>query len=556
MYKHANRTIVWLGPKSRGIEEAFNLARDVAQIRTSFGVDILTLASTNTEPVNTAHELILDMFNANNEAADRLTELLERDYFFRTWCIQEVVVSNWCVAKCEDLETNFMDLLSTAIFVYYYRQKSFFAQRPLEFWNSIYMKGQTRHSSPSVFQNQRVEGSLGPLLLLLAGTRDFQATDARDKIFSLLGISDEGLMPVLGLTRVMASNKNSLSMRLLRHAQDGLTSFAEQVNRTGPGVDFGRHKALKPDYTRDTLEVYRDLARFMIRASPRMLDVLSFVQHSEDPSTSVFPSWVPKWFQPRSVSPIGGVGCFLAGLCDGHFRYFAVVHDCPLTTQPMRPNVLLIDGYFIDRVTSVSDVMESELLQCPPIEASWHQLFGSSLFPLLPCTYRNGELLQMVFCKTLMADCLGGVMDEAFSLSEDATRAKFMTKAHANAAAYLLSNDADRSALPPSDLASLTAAASDGSIERYIISAGSFSLHRRVYLTHNGFVGIGPRMMRPGDEVCVLFGGRAPFVLRRMQDHHILLGDTYLHDENIMWGNLTEGVRFRKQLPIMTYEIR
>ncbi|KAL9044310.1 MAG: hypothetical protein Q9214_002545, partial [Letrouitia sp. 1 TL-2023] len=212
MYKHANRTMVWLGLKSRGIEEAFSLARDVAQIRTSFGVDVLTLASTNPEPVTIAHELISDMFNANTEAVDRLTELLERDYFMRTWCIQEVVVSNWCVAKCEDLETNFMDLLSTAKFVYFYRQKSMVAKRPFEFWNSVYMNCQARHSISSTFPKQEVEGSLGPLLPLLAGTRDFQATDARDKIFSLLGISDEGLMPVLGLTQVMASNKNSLSM--------------------------------------------------------------------------------------------------------------------------------------------------------------------------------------------------------------------------------------------------------------------------------------------------------------------------------------------------------
>lgn len=556
MYKCANRTIVWLGQKSRGIEEAVNLAQDVAHIRTSLGVDIVTLASTNTESVKTAYQLISDMLNANTEAADRLIELLEREYFIRTWCIQEVVVSNWCVAKCENIETSFMDLLSTTLFIYQQRQTSVFPQRPLRFWNSVYMNHQARRSASPTILRQEVEGSLGPLLTLLAGTRDFQATDARDKIFSLLGISDEGLMPILGLTRIMASNKDSLSMRIVRHARQGLTNFAEQVNRTGPGVDFGRHKALKPDYTRDTMEVYRDLARFMIRASPRMLDVLSFVQHSEDPSTSVFPSWVPKWFQPSSVSAIGGIGCFLAGLCDGHFRYFAVVHDCPLEAPPMRPNVLLVDGYFVDRIASVADVLEFELLQCPPLEASWHQLFGSSLFPLSPRMYRNGELLQLAFCKTFMADFLGAIMEDPFSLSKDTGRATYAARAHADAAAFLLMKNADISALLPSDLVSLTAAASHGNIERFIATAGFFSIHRRVYLTHNGFVGIGPRIMRPGDEVCVLFGGRVPFVLRRIQDHHILLGDTYIHDENIMWGKLTEGVRFRKQLPIMTYEIR
>ena len=62
--------------------------------------------------------------------------------------------------------------------------------------------------------------------------------------------------------------------------------------------------------------------------------------------------------------------------------------------------------------------------------------------------------------------------------------------------------------------------------------------------------------MREGDEICVLFGGRVPFVLRRMQDHYIFIGETYTHDDNIMFGKLTEGVRLRKELPTVTFNIR
>lgn len=59
----------------------------------------------------------------------------------------------------------------------------------------------------------------------------------------------------------------------------------------------------------------------------------------------------------------------------------------------------------------------------------------------------------------------------------------------------------------------------------------------------SGYLGIGPAVMRPGDEVCVLFGGRVPFILRPIGDHHLLLGDSYLLDDHIMWGKATEAVR-------------
>lgn len=72
-----------------------------------------------------------------------------------------------------------------------------FGGKPSEFGNAAFLHRQQRPSgSDSGLLN--IEGSMGPLLILSAGTRDFKATDLRDKIFSLLGISDEGVQPVFG----------------------------------------------------------------------------------------------------------------------------------------------------------------------------------------------------------------------------------------------------------------------------------------------------------------------------------------------------------------------
>lgn len=55
------------------------------------------------------------------------------------------------------------------------------------------------------------------LLNLLMGVRDFKATDQRDRIYTLLGISDEGLEPMVTLTGVLR-NDDIPALNLLRRA--------------------------------------------------------------------------------------------------------------------------------------------------------------------------------------------------------------------------------------------------------------------------------------------------------------------------------------------------
>jgi hypothetical protein len=60
---------------------------------------------------------MLTLFNSQLEEEDRLTELFDKRLFRASLCIQEVVASTECVAKCEDLETDCFTLLFTAPYV-------------------------------------------------------------------------------------------------------------------------------------------------------------------------------------------------------------------------------------------------------------------------------------------------------------------------------------------------------------------------------------------------------------------------------------------------------
>lgn len=58
---------------------------------------------------------------------------------------------------------------------------------------------------------------------------------------------------------------------------------------------------------------------------------------------------------------------------------------------------------------------------------------------------------------------------------------------------------------------------------------------RRLFLTANASLGLGPHGMRGGDVVCVLSGGEVPFVLRPMAGgYFVLVGECYV-------GGLMEG---------------
>lgn len=54
-------------------------------------------------------------------------------------------------------------------------------------------------------------------------------------------------------------------------------------------------------------------------------------------------------------------------------------------------------------------------------------------------------------------------------------------------------------------------------------------VHRRVFITNKGLLGLGPSHQRRGDEVWILAGGSTPVLLRRHGSAMELLGESYVH---------------------------
>ena len=390
-----------------------------------------------------------------------------------------------CIAKCEDLEMDFLYLLELIPYIIETRGKML-PNKPLSFWNGVSFLRQFNDKEGGQ------KGSIGPILTILAGTKDFNATDPKDKVFALLGISNEGLQPNSTIRQVQAISNPSWKLRLLKKIEESAVSFAAANKSTGARA-FGHPPALVPDYKKSVKDVYRDLTRYLIRVNPRHLDVLSHVQHTGNPLVGDFPSWVPKWNEPRKASPLS-MGVFFAGLWEGNQIYCANVEDNPMFQKPKEPNKLKVEGFKLDRIVQTTDVMSFDLHGAWPAEQIWRQLFSFSLFPHqeteIMKTYRTGERLDIAFLLAASANpmgTMGTVVDFRDMLNKGVPKGAetlqvVKAKARADAAAFILENTPmDTTALPHYSI--INSLAQQGKSADFQRGAKVFSHNRRFFLT-------------------------------------------------------------------------
>jgi hypothetical protein len=530
--------------------EAFDFARRLSELQKDMNEtatsasDGRTLYSMKTE----ADVIMLESMVAEPRVTDALARLLTGQYFERVWCIQEVVASQRCIAKCGQHEIDFFDLLSLQTYVCNFRGVILDAQGldypdgTVSFWSTFVL---ARRKILVLRKRQFVEGSIGKMFTLLGGIRNFKCTDPRDRIFALLGISDEGLQPVLALTQVEGAH-NSRALSLLRR---GVIWLSGKVNSLGPDINFLRPAALRPNYSKPVREVYRDFTRFSLRQQPRKLDILSLVQHTTHPLQDNWPSWVPKLHEERSVSLLPP-GLCLAGIpMRGHYRYFAELHDSPLNGPSVEPDVLQLDGYRVDLVDAVSDLIHYKYTDKPPIEAIWSQLFNFALFPRPSFQYTGtSEALDVAFLQTIAAGILGVIgmfLNQQASWQDSRPDAwdVLRRQVKSNILAWLQAHPPAQGLSYPDLVPEGQLTELPGNENAYTHPLWVYSRNRRMYRTRSGLVGLGPQMMQPGDQVVVLFGGSLPFILRPWGREWLLIGDTYLHHDSILQGEQVQMVR-------------
>ena len=347
------------------------------------------------------------------------------------------------------------------------------------------------------------EESVSHLNALLHLASSSRATDPRDKVFALLGLSSASRDP---------------------------ENWPEEV---------------APDYTRSMFEVYAGAAKYCIRQTGSLSILSQFVHDRLAESTSPYinlPSWVPRWDLEHSTRRISTFS--LHQDPDGTRILKEKPHTASMDTgvemgQNTPLGVLRLLGM---RINTVNTCLPTAMLDDTKFHAGVPERYGDYLSDLLPRLYRickkhvihARHSFDFTFFMVTTAGLPPWYWDFLTSDRSDALRnfesivnpsregsAEGQTPLSNTEGWPTMHWTASRAPSPRS----LTVHHPNSS---YIASLQPL-MNRRLFITSSDTLGLGPAGMMSGDTVAILFGGNVPYILRPSEDGRWnFVGECYL----------------------------
>jgi hypothetical protein len=334
---------------------------------------------------------------------------------------------------------------------------------------------------------------VAPLLQRLSPTEDFQSTLPHDQIFARLGLTKEG-------------------------------------------QNLEAYPRLRVDYGRDWREVYRDVVRHCIEtpgsfSKSTTLHVLNLVRHLRDEDgnfkwTKGQCSWIPAWNEDIQGAPIG-------------WRVYGwklkTTNDTDATmVESEDTRVLSLKGIVVDKIVitypHLVQVYQDDRSFCSNVFRAVAELWSVFSSDKAATHFPPYQYMADVFTQVL---CAGGVekmrgveasvgfyfaMYWEVGLSDKKIRS-FLRKKHITGPTKKeIRTWNDLSTLSENDRTSMRRKLADA----FRIS---ISLDRVLFVTRNGLRGVGPTITLPGDDVCVLYGGKTPYIVRRVDEDVLKLGE-------------------------------
>ncbi|KAI0384962.1 HET-domain-containing protein [Hypomontagnella monticulosa] len=271
IYQNAARVLVWLGVESETSPLAMEAMRRLDEHEVRKGV------------MYRVHEL--SCYEQLKKACDAISELLERPWFTRSWIRQELTVAKDVVVSCGQESVSWYILKRSAARLGHFTHKlSKESKLPISAPESTRYNTAISYLTRGWSYGQSVTGILGSirsiwyyhnggLLELLMTGRHFDATDPRDRVYSVLGL---GLVPMK------------------------TTTESKQVSEKSVVGSVSSAPSFPVDYGKTVSEVYQDTVKYFINRDSN-LDILALlITARNDGSTTDLPSWVPDWRVPAS----------------------------------------------------------------------------------------------------------------------------------------------------------------------------------------------------------------------------------------------------------------
>jgi hypothetical protein len=422
-----------------------------------------------------------------------LSVFFENPWFRRIWCIQEIRLASDAVFYwgCEE----FPEYIGVRLSGWYMNLERDEKPKLISVdenysWNMIV---------PLVVDKCRLLGALNTY-------RSWQATDPRDKVYGILG----------------------------------LTELEEERN------------IITIDYEKSAGEVFHDSAAAIIRWT-KDLAIFAHVHHDVDyDGHPEYESWVPQWDDWQNVPSMGMQFEDLIGSTAYGVYKFANSHES--TTLPCGRQ-LVVSGSIHGSTSYTTVLLWSELSELDNVDLIdsaeavlrypvdifldyWRQTvsqeapMGNNLSPAM-----------VSMARTLTA---GEVIDHWTPSRESKKTAAEHLQSFLEyiRLLYTLSENLAEDGSFRYDLSR-----PESGWQKFASLVRSFSSDRALFRAKDGSFGLGPMCLREGDLIVVLEGAYTPVALRPRGENYLLLGQVY--KDEIMNGELIEemekGIRKRQQ---------
>ena len=272
------------------------------------------------------------------------------------------------------------------------------------------------------------------------------------------------------------------------------------------------------DYDRPVTQLYRDVTGHLIQ-SQRSLTLLSSVEDFSYRRFHKLPSWVPDYSVWQRHTVLG------APIRVSHLKYRAAGHKPFSARWTEGSELLAVDGFCQDEIETVSEEALERDVQTTAIISQWLQLVESLI--------RNGALGIDAFWRTLIGDQGRHI----YPAPEQYGRhfENYLAHAAARKAGY--------PGVPRSQEKLTVSEKANPLLQQAVL--GYVAPYRKLFTTKKGTIGLGPRSMKPGDLVCILSGGRVPFIVRAEGSYFRLVGESYVH--GLMEGQaIKDGIEFQE----------
>ncbi|OAL47856.1 hypothetical protein IQ07DRAFT_633530 [Pyrenochaeta sp. DS3sAY3a] len=497
IYWKARHVHVWLGHENPMTESCS--AAHAVYLMKKLGNHLIDADSTDSSTPN------IKLYGIDSAIADgrvfdwqALSFLLRIPWFQRVWVVQELGLSREATFYCG--ETSFSrDVLDSAV--------SFFESRGstimYQYGFNLQMLQLTNRYQRSIWGDTRFELGSDPdmaetFLDILESARGLGCTDRRDGIYAFLGHP--------------AAFK--------QHPLDGAPYQWYPQNYYDT-----REPIIQPNYQESNSweKLYVDFAATMIEDRGLGLQLLRHVAHDECLNTAMS-SWIPIWYQ-----------CCEPSLFVSQNLYYAASNGLPSTqlriirpkgSSETHPQLQL----HARRLGSI-DLCE---------DAAYPIAHIIEMFAANPESYGEQFWSQKRTNEEIPEDLVNVAMTLTAGLTIDSDLVTKPAEEHRERHIENFREYVRREQVNEEASIDYPRERNDEAVF-YDDALQRLSWHRSLFRSRDGQFGLGPRIMKPGDEIWLPMGATMPFIFRPLGDSSFnILGQAYVH--GIMRGEAVQGL--------------